>query len=108
LGGAAGLEEIGGGLVRLPHEVEVLQRGLAGPAAAAAGKRAGVGAAEAPRLQLNLVLVLVVGGLTFDAFDLQGIVYVCHVAILRGCCAPFQSRSGPFEAHTARMCSLLL
>jgi len=57
-------------LIEFVREIEIVKRGLALTAAAAAGQAAGVADAHAEGGEHDLVLVLGVGRLTGDAVDL--------------------------------------
>ena len=80
LPGRARLHEGDACRVHAHHEVEVLHRDLAGAASATAGRPAGVRLAPAPRLDVDLVLVLRVGALALDAVELEEVVDLCHPA----------------------------
>src|SRR5690348_4451544 len=63
-------------------DVDVLEVGLAGAAAAAHMRDALLLGAKAPRQDIDLVLVLVVLALAFDPVDLQKIINCRHISLL--------------------------
>ena len=69
--GRAGEEQAGRRLADAGHEVEVLERRLAGPAATTDRRRASLADAPRPRLHVDLALVRVVGRFTHDPVELQ-------------------------------------
>src|SRR4029079_10111165 len=74
----ARLHERGARPVQVHREVEVLERGLAGSAAAPGATAGGIRLTEAPGLDVDLVLVLGVGALPLDAVELDEEVDRCH------------------------------